>query len=58
MRCLSCFLLLAWIEFESSFKTSIFASDDKWQTGNVARANSMLENTGKGQILQMFSNLN
>lgn len=42
----------------SLLKTSIFASDDKWQTGNIARANSMLENTGKGQILQMFSNLN
>jgi hypothetical protein len=42
----------------SLLKTSIFASDDKWQTGNIARANSMLENTGKGQIIQMFSNLN
>tara|TARA_B100000925_G_scaffold258495_1_gene213449 strand:+ start:185 stop:4636 length:4452 start_codon:yes stop_codon:yes gene_type:complete len=42
----------------SLLKTSIFASESGWDTGNISRANSMLENTGKGQILQMFSNLN
>ena len=35
---------------------SIFSSEN--QSGNIERANSMIENTGKGQVLALISNFN
>lgn len=35
---------------------SIFSSEN--QSGNIQRANSMIENTGKGQVLALISNFN
>ena len=39
-------------------ESSIFAADSGNETGNITRANSMISNTGKGQVLQMFANMN
>lgn len=48
--------------FQSPFSylandASIFSSESG-DIGNVARANSMINNTGKGQVLTLFGNLN
>ena len=39
-------------------ESSIFAADSGFETGNISRANKMITNTGKGQVLQMFANMN
>lgn len=44
----------------SQMKTDFFSFDDKFKPtliGNIARANGMLETTGKGQVIALFRNL-
>lgn len=39
-------------------ESSIFSAESGVETGNIGRANNMISNTGKGQVLQMFANMN
>ena len=44
----------------SQMKTEFFSFDDKFKPtliGNIARANGLLETTGKGQVIALFRNL-